>query len=254
MSDADVPSRLPAIEAASDRLLATVDALTDDDLRAPSVLPGWSRGHVVAHLVLNAEGLAGALTGLAESRPTPMYAGNEARDADIEALAAAGPDAIRARLRPALAGFADAVRRVPAAAWSGTVDRLPDGPAIDAVETLAMRHREVEIHHADLDSGYGWVDWPEPFTVDVLDSVTVDQAAAGPFTVTATDLGRSWPVGDGAGPEVTGAGAAIGWWLVGRGGGEGLACESGPLPDLAPWRRSPQPPDAGSDPASGGRG
>ena len=102
-----------------------------------------------------------------------------------------------------------------------------------------MRHREVEIHHADLDAGYGCADWPDAFAVDVLDSVTVDQAAAGPFTVTATDLDRSWPVGGGGGPLVTGTAAAIGWWLVGRGGGTGLTCDAGPLPELGPWRRSP---------------
>ena len=38
-----------------------LDALDVDGLGAPSLLPGWSRAHVVAHLVLNAEGLAGVL-------------------------------------------------------------------------------------------------------------------------------------------------------------------------------------------------
>lgn len=237
-----IPDRLPRIEAATERLLATVDALDDDALRAPSVLPDWSRAHVVAHLVLNAEGLAAALTGLTDRLPTPIYASNTARDAAIDALVADGPRAVRGRLRPALAAFADAVRRVPAEAWSGTVDRLRGGPTLPATETLAMRHREVEIHHADLDAGYGCGDWPEAFVVDVLDAVTVDQAGAGPFTATATDLGRDWQVGGDGGPEVTGSGGAIGWWLVGRGGGNGLSCDAGALPDLAPWRRSPSAP------------
>ena len=57
-----------------DRLVRTVDAITDDQWRQPSLLPGWTRAHVVAHLTLNAEGLSGALEGVHEGRPVPMYA------------------------------------------------------------------------------------------------------------------------------------------------------------------------------------
>src|SRR3954451_15483752 len=54
---AEVPERLQAVEAASDRLLATVEGLTVAGFAEPSVLPDWTRAHVVAHLALNAEGL-----------------------------------------------------------------------------------------------------------------------------------------------------------------------------------------------------
>jgi len=236
---ADVPARLQAVEAASDRLLATVEGLSDTGFAEPTVLPGWSRGHVVAHLALNAEGLAAALSGLESGSPRPIYASAEARDADIDALAGAAPDMVRERLRSGVVTFADAVRRVSPESWSGTVDRLPDGPGLPALVTLPMRHREVEIHHADLGAGYAPTDWPAPFVGELLDVVTLDQAGSGPFTVEATDLGRSWSVGEGDGPVVRGAGSALGWWLVGRGDGEGLTTDAAGLPTLDAWRRSP---------------
>ena len=90
-----------------------------------------------------------------------------------------------------------------------------------------MRHREVEIHHADLGAGYAHADWPAPFVGDLLDVVARDQAGSGPFTAVATDLGRSWSVGEGDGPEVRGTGSALGWWLVGRGSGEGVTSDAG---------------------------
>ena len=50
------------------RLLAEVDRLTDEALRAASALPGWTRAHVVGHLVRNAEApirlTTGARTGV----------------------------------------------------------------------------------------------------------------------------------------------------------------------------------------------
>src|SRR4051812_993952 len=48
-------------------------------MRAPSLLPGWTRGHLVAHLANSGEALANVLNGL------PPYASQEARNADIEA-------------------------------------------------------------------------------------------------------------------------------------------------------------------------
>ena len=83
--------QLDGLVEATQRLVRTVDSLSDDDLAAPSVLPGWSRAHVVAHLTLNAEGLAGVLAGVVEGEDVPMYRSQEDRDADIEELAAGAP-------------------------------------------------------------------------------------------------------------------------------------------------------------------
>ena len=66
MSD---PQLLELLDSGTRRLVRSVDAMTDDQWRQPSLLPGWTRAHVVAHLTLNAEGLSGALEGVHEGRP-----------------------------------------------------------------------------------------------------------------------------------------------------------------------------------------
>ena len=43
----DPADLLDQIVAASERLLDTTARLSDADVRAPSLLPGWSRGHVL---------------------------------------------------------------------------------------------------------------------------------------------------------------------------------------------------------------
>ena len=42
--------------AATDSLIASIGGLTDADARGPSLLPGWTRGHVLTHLARNADG------------------------------------------------------------------------------------------------------------------------------------------------------------------------------------------------------
>ena len=60
------------------------DRLRDDEWPGQTECAGWSRAHVLAHLALNAEGLAGAVRGLRDGQPTPMYPSQTARDADID--------------------------------------------------------------------------------------------------------------------------------------------------------------------------
>ena len=58
-----IDEQLDHVHEATQRLVRGVDALADTAYAEPSLLPDWSRGHVVAHLALNAEGLAGVLIG-----------------------------------------------------------------------------------------------------------------------------------------------------------------------------------------------
>src|SRR6185312_14462807 len=65
----------------------TVDALGADALAAPSLLPGWTRAHVVAHVALNGDALAGVLDAVLREEPVAMYESDEKRDSDIDELA-----------------------------------------------------------------------------------------------------------------------------------------------------------------------
>ncbi len=225
------PPGWPPIEAASDRLLATVDALSDDQLRAPSVLPDWSRGHVVAHLVLNAEGLAGALTGLAAGEPTPIYASGEARDADIESArggagrtpSGSGSD----RRWPGSPTPYDGCRRRPGPARSTGSPAAPPWPPPRPCRCGTARWRSTT-----------------PTSTPATAAPTGRRRSRRRARRGDPRPGRGRPVHghrDGPRPELAGRrrrrargdaapARAIGWWLVGRGGAAGLTCDTGPCP------------------------
>ena len=237
----DAAGRAPDLLPAADQaLVRTVDGLADAAWSEPSLLPGWTRAHVVAHLALNAEGLAGVLHGAHLGRPQPMYASPEARDADIDELAGATPGELRERFLASTATFSDALEAMHAGDWNGRFERTPGGPEFALVNVPLMRVREVEIHHADLDAGYTAEDWPEGFRTLLLDSMTKRPYPA-PFVVRPTDLAGTWEYGEAGGqaggtvPVVTGPAAAAGWWLTGRGSGEGLTSDTTELPEVETW-------------------
>ena len=122
---------------ATRRLTRTVDGLDDADYTAPTVCAGWSRRHVIAHLALNAEGLAGALRGTVDGHPVPMYRSQEARDRDIEDLAGKAPAAIRGRLLGAATDLHDAILAVPDDQVGVTIERVHGGPTFAAADGLA---------------------------------------------------------------------------------------------------------------------
>lgn len=232
---------LDELHESEQRLLRTVDSLAPDQWAEPSVLPGWSRAHVAAHLALNAEGLAGAVDGLVRELAVPVYASAEQRDVDIEELAQADPSELRDRLFAGGQGLRDTLESLDPEQWQGVVPRVPGGPDWPVVTVPGLRRREVEIHHADLAAGYQPTDWPADFQAQLLDEATRDHADSGDspaFAVHAVDLDRTWTAGADQ-PVVTGSAADLGWWLVGRGSGEGLSCDTGDLPRLGPWRRTP---------------
>jgi maleylpyruvate isomerase len=229
---------LSGLETSATALIRTVDALGADELAAPSLLPGWTRAHVVAHLALNGTALAGVMDAILREEPVAMYESDEQRDTDIEELAGTEQADLLDRLLAATTQFIDAVQAMDEKAWTGTFSRTPGADPTPAARIPSMRRYEIEIHHADLGAVYARQDWPQDFVVELLDIVCADQSGAGPFTAHATDLERSWEVGGPGGATVTGTGADLGWWLTGRGEGGGLSSEAGALPSLGPWRRA----------------
>lgn len=204
------------IEDATSRLIATADALPDADWTTPSVCVGWSRAHVLAHVALNAEGLAGALRGLASGNPRTMYVSDDQRDADIAALAAAPPAEVRERLRTSATSFAEALGACTAAGDS-RFERTPGGPLLRADIVPFLRLREVEIHHADLRTGYTHADWARETALDFLDHSTRHPVRADCHLV-ASDGDESWELGSpgSEAPTRRGTASALAWWASGR--------------------------------------
>jgi len=102
----EISGQLARVGAATDRLLATAAALRDARAREPSLLPGWSRGHVLTHIARNADGLANLLRWAGTGRETPMYASAASRSADIEAGAGRPAAELTADVAGTAAAFA----------------------------------------------------------------------------------------------------------------------------------------------------
>jgi maleylpyruvate isomerase len=226
---------LDMLESATRRLVRSVDAMADVQFAEPSLLPGWTRGHVVAHLTLNAEALAGALEGVREGRRVPMYASQEDRDRDIETLAGTAPGPLRERLLSSTTLIHHAVADLPPDLHDGRIERTPGSDRVFTAGRVGeMRLREVEIHHADLDLDYTFSDWPEEFTLFLLEKDS--QVQDGPsLTLHAVDLDRRFAYGDGSGPTISGPGSALAWWATGRDPGDVLTSDSGGLPTQEAW-------------------
>jgi len=136
---------LDRLAAASERLLATATALSDAQAREPSLLPGWTRGHVLTHIARNADGMVNLLSWARTGTETPMYASAESRNADIEAGAGRRAADLAADLRESAARFAAAAAVMPGDAWAARVRALR-GPGFPALGVLDRRLSEVEIH------------------------------------------------------------------------------------------------------------
>ncbi|MGV9666736.1 maleylpyruvate isomerase family mycothiol-dependent enzyme [Nocardia niigatensis] len=230
---ADTVALLDTVAAATGRLLPAIAALGDADLVEPSLLPGWTRGHVLAHLSRNADSLVNLLLWARTGIETPQYASQFLREADIEAGA---PRALREQLEDFTASaerWLDLARVMPADRWP-TLVRNRQGGEIPATRIPWMRLLEVEIHHVDLAIGYTPADWSETFTTRLLiQSIGEVRPADGTgFAVTATDTGYTGTVGTPA-TTITGPATALAAWLIGRSAGKDL---TGDLPDLAAWK------------------
>jgi maleylpyruvate isomerase len=229
---------------AAHRLTRTVDGLQGEDWSGPSLLPEWTRAHVVAHLALNAEGMARALHGvvvddLESSVPRTMYDSDAKRASDIAELATADPTELRNRLLAATTAFNEAMAALPPAGWEGRVERTPGGRSVPTSAVPGMRLREVEIHHVDLGAGYATRDWSSDFAEHLLDSMAKRLDPERPFEVRPLDSQRTWVLGAGESEYpvavVTGPAADLGWWLTGRPAPESLSCSHGELPEIGAW-------------------
>jgi maleylpyruvate isomerase len=221
---------LASVRDATERLLTAAAKLDNASVTDPSRLPGWSRGHVLAHLARNADALVNVLAG------RPMYVSADARDADIARDAPRPLDEQLADVRESGARFQDA--GAAPADWSRTVE-LRNGVTDSASRVPFRRWIEVELHHVDLGIGYELEDLPAEF-VERETEFLADRFRGHPDVppTRLTDGTRVWSTGRAreSGPEVTvtGSGPALLGWLAGRREGSALAVDGGPLPALPP--------------------
>jgi maleylpyruvate isomerase len=150
------------IDDATQRLLGRARVIAEPDLRAPSLLPGWTRAHVLAHVARSADAMRNLLVGIRSGQARPAYASQEARDAGIEHCARLKPQELVADLAGSAMAFRTIMRQMPDEAWEVEV-RVLDSAPFPAADLPIRRLVEVELHHCDLGTGYGPADWPAAF-------------------------------------------------------------------------------------------
>ena len=236
MTAADpVAALLADLEAAVGRLATTIEGIDEEALRRPSLLPGWSRAHVLSHLARNGDGMRNLLLAARTGAAVYMYASGAVRNADIEAGAGRDAEVIALDALVSAERFLVEGRAMPDDAWAATIRTMPAAPPMTATEVVSRRLNEVETHHVDLGMAYTFAD--SPLAGRFMDALAVRSATAGvgPFTLSATDQQRSWDIGTGTGVTVEGPTARLLLWALGRGSGEGLTSGSAELPPPPDW-------------------
>lgn len=220
---------------------ATVAAVRDADLAAPSLLPGWSRAHVIAHVARNADALVNLLTWARTGTETPMYASAEARDAAIQTGAQQPASQLRADLHSAHVRLAEALAGLPVDRWPALV-RTASGRTVPATQVAWMRTREVWVHVIDLDADATFADVPLSMLTALLDDAVAAFAARDDVPAVrlrANDADRRWQLGggDGAVPVVSGPAAGLAAYVLGRPTHEELLTTGGAAapPQLPAW-------------------
>lgn len=150
------------LDHATQRLLDDARTIPEADLRGPSLLPGWTRAHVLSHLARGAGHLRKLLIGARSGQDRPGYASEEELAAETERGAAMRAEDLVADLADSAMAFRAVVKQLPDEAWRVLV-RAGDSAPFPAAELLTRRLVEVELHHCDLGTGYGPADWPAAF-------------------------------------------------------------------------------------------
>jgi maleylpyruvate isomerase len=220
---------VPEVISAHRRFVAEVSGVTAAELATPTALPGWTRGHVIAHVADGGRAFADLTEAALRGELVPLFpGGGDERDARIERFASA-PDLVD-RLEDGIARLEAAWARAEPADWRRQV-RFRNG---DLAGTVFARWRETWIHLVDCGVGVTSADWPEPLAAHVIDFLW-SRVPPG-VALVATDTGERWGPEDGT--EVSATVRDLAAWAADRAPAGAVA---GPPVALDPWPPHPVP-------------
>lgn len=137
--------------------------LTDDDVRRPTALPGWTIGHLLTHVARNADSHTRRSEAAARDEVVDQYPGGfEGRAADIEAGAHRSAAELVDDVRTSAARMHDVWRSTPDTAWAN-ITRDVGGRTRPLSDLVPRRWQELEVHAVDLDAGVTYRDWSDDF-------------------------------------------------------------------------------------------
>lgn len=143
-----------------------VNELSAEEFDEPSLLPGWNRRALIAHVGLNARAVRRLVTWAETGEETPMYDSNTQRDEEIDFGATLNVQAIRNLSEHAAIDLDVGWRDLPADRWNFEI-KTAQGRLVPVSETIWMRMREVWIHAVDINNGGDVADFPQVM-IDML--------------------------------------------------------------------------------------
>ena len=206
------------LEAGTKLLDETVGGLTEPEYDGPSLLPGWTRKHLIAHLCANAVALGNLVHWAATGEHMLMYASPEQRAADIETGSRLSAEELYDWYGSSAATFKAAMDQLTDEQWQTEV-LTAQGRPVPATTIPWLRVREVMIHAVDLGTGVTFGDLPDDFLIALCDDITAKRSAAGDGPALEVQTGdNSWTIaGQGDPTTVTGPLAGVAEYLAGRG-------------------------------------
>ncbi|MDH6677128.1 maleylpyruvate isomerase [Rhodococcus sp. LBL1] len=219
-NDLDLVERLNIAREGTAYFAQRLAALADAEFDDPSLLAGWDRRHLVAHVAYNGAALCRILDWAATGVETPMYESVEQRAREIDEGATLSVGSLRNLFTHTAAQLDEKWRTLPDEAWTAQV-RTAQGRMVPASETAWMRSREVWIHTVDLGNGGRYEDFPDVVLDSLLDDIVGvwRRKEEGAGLVLEVDGRRLVVVQEDASvtDTVTGPLAAVVRWASGRG-------------------------------------
>lgn len=204
---------------ATSRLLGDTITLTDDQWRAPSALPGWTRAHLATHIARNADALARVVRAKLQGRTLPMYDSEDAREADIQSGAHRSGLDLQIDLDTSAGALNETFDEVSEGQWDEPV-RMRTGADVPLRLLPLARLNEIVLHHIDLQIGFTMAQVDEKSAAWLLSWAVGYMSAVPqmPALILESETGGSWRVGGQGEPAtVRGTTGALLCWLTGRG-------------------------------------
>ena len=217
---------------ATQSLLGDTIAITDEQWRQPTALPGWTRAHIAAHLARQADGLRHIMDQLRDNRPTSLYRDATAYRDDIER----GSEQTALGLQTDLDTSAGRLH----ARFAELLELPCDRPVqLSPRLTVRLDHlpitrlNEVVLHHIDLDVGFTFAGIEPDVAAWLLEfnAALIGRDSAYPAIRLVPDSGATALIGGPGRPHVVqGPDNRLLGWLTGRLGPEGIADHLPALP------------------------
>ncbi len=159
---------LMKVAGAQVRFEVAIANLDDGDVLRPSMLPGWTVGHLLSHVARNADSHLRRAEAAASGVVVDQYEGGFAgRAAEIDRGARRPARELTADVNTSAHALDEKWRSIPDAAWAN-ITRDVGGRERPLYALPARRWQELEVHRVDLGVGPTFADWHEDFVADRL--------------------------------------------------------------------------------------